>query len=976
MPGAPAPGSSLTILGGPLDGKRVILEDAVDEILIGSDSECRLCVDLPGVSPIHARLWIDLSGVTVQDTHSARGVYVNDERVTHESPLHDGDVLWLGPPGDEASVMVQCRFSSGTSPAPSLPKTVADEPPLAMELGEPEATPSLEKSTEVSPALTEVAPDEFFVEEEAASVAPALDDPLLGVEDELPQTEFVLKGSDASEDAAVKKEASSDPLLDEFFMAETSAPVEPTSEDSFFVEEPAPPSAVPAPAAPAPAEVPESVGNFFETAEPEAPSDRDEPSPAVIEPTRAPQAEPPARLPDKPFPPLAAAPKVDSTALPPQEPRVASAAPLPRPTAPTPTAPTPTAPAPTAPTPRRPARAEVQSKPERPAPALAAQPSAVRSSRTGLWVVAAGLGLLVAIGVAFFARGFLATPHIESLEPRRIHVGQTVRLSGQNFATDPTRDKVLFGTTLAKVTRADKTTLQVEVPELATSTAGDLKVPVSVSVDSRPSNAVEVAVYQSPRIHGLSPDVAMPGEIISLAGTGWEQGATVKFGSSQADVIETTPTSITVRVPSIEGGPGTVVPVVVIFGADSSNTAPFLIGRLPLIKSLDPASPFFGDIVTLSGRGFRPQTADNLVRIGGVRSLLLSASESELKLFLPRLPNKGEAPIEVRVRGLDNLASATLSLSSLTDPVEFRWGAEPYYDTAEHEHALLITGVGPAFVLSASGGRTASQRALEACRRLNEAAAALKASRDQDLEIRSLEQNPSIALVGKTGNVLEISEEDAEGYNEDWTKLGGRGGTVSRARLARWWLAVVKDLVLLLIRGDRPQHAGALAPEGRAFEEIYQAARKTGRFGVPREVVDEFRPGMREAMTLVALRVPAAVTGPSMVLTGPAAPNGPGVGPLKLEGIWTGFELEGPTRKYLTVNFKGNGGTLSYEGIVSMSVPMRLEEASRTSARFSVQVRGMRHYSGKWDGQKLTGTISSDASGRGDIGTFELVPGR
>jgi hypothetical protein len=36
----------------------------------------------------------------------------------------------------------------------------------------------------------------------------------------------------------------------------------------------------------------------------------------------------------------------------------------------------------------------------------------------------------------------------------------------------------------------------------------------------------------------------------------------------------------------------------------------------------------------------------------------------------------------------------------------------------------------------------------------------------------------------------------------------------------------------------------------------------------------------------------------------------------------------------------------------------------------------MRFYSGKWDGQKITGTISSDASGKGDIGTFELMPGR
>ena len=46
--------SSLTVMGGPLDGTRLVLDDVVDEILIGSDADCRLALDLPGVSPIHA----------------------------------------------------------------------------------------------------------------------------------------------------------------------------------------------------------------------------------------------------------------------------------------------------------------------------------------------------------------------------------------------------------------------------------------------------------------------------------------------------------------------------------------------------------------------------------------------------------------------------------------------------------------------------------------------------------------------------------------------------------------------------------------------------------------------------------------------------------------------------------------------------------------------------------------------------------
>src|SRR5437899_8292985 len=135
MPDPPSHTASLTVLGGPLKGKTLLVEDAVDEILVGSDPDSRLCLELPGVSPIHARIWLDLAGATVYDTRSARGVYINDARVSGEAPLHDGDVLWLGPPGEPESVMIQFRGPGDAAVASSArgPKTAsgAEEPPAA-----------------------------------------------------------------------------------------------------------------------------------------------------------------------------------------------------------------------------------------------------------------------------------------------------------------------------------------------------------------------------------------------------------------------------------------------------------------------------------------------------------------------------------------------------------------------------------------------------------------------------------------------------------------------------------------------------------------------------------------------------------------------------------------------------------------------------------------------------------------------------
>jgi pSer/pThr/pTyr-binding forkhead associated (FHA) protein len=85
---------SLTVLSGPLAGTRLDVDGSDDEILIGADPDCRLALDLPGVSPIHARLTQDQGELIVHDTRSPRGVYVNDTRVTGQARC--GTATWCG----------------------------------------------------------------------------------------------------------------------------------------------------------------------------------------------------------------------------------------------------------------------------------------------------------------------------------------------------------------------------------------------------------------------------------------------------------------------------------------------------------------------------------------------------------------------------------------------------------------------------------------------------------------------------------------------------------------------------------------------------------------------------------------------------------------------------------------------------------------------------------------------------------------
>jgi hypothetical protein len=310
-----------------------------------------------------------------------------------------------------------------------------------------------------------------------------------------------------------------------------------------------------------------------------------------------------------------------------------------------------------------------------------------------------------------------------------------------------------------------------------------------------------------------------------------------------------------------------------------------------------------------------------------------------------------------------------------TDVLAFHFVAEPFDALPGRDHAVLATGLGPAFVLASSGGRSAAERALEAARRLNEAAQPLGASRELTFDLRDGDSKPSLGLVGRPELLIEVTEEDAAAYGEDWTGLRGRGGPVTTGRLGRWWEAVAKDLVLLQVRGEKPHFAADLAPEGRALVDFFQAAQHAGPGALAKP---------KDALRLVALRVPPGVRGPvssaPVAAPSPSAPATPppsAAQPMpRLDGPWTGSETEGGRQRFVTVTFRGSTGTIAYEGVVTVSAPLlSVEQPQRGAARFSVELRGgLRYYSGRWDGQALGGKISTDPGGAQSLGTFEIRP--
>ena len=199
------------------------------------------------------------------------------------------------------------------------------------------------------------------------------------------------------------------------------------------------------------------------------------------------------------------------------------------------------------------------------------------------------------------------------------------------------------------------------------------------------------------------------------------------------------------------------------------------------------------------------------------------------------------------------------------------------------------------------------------------------------------------------------------------------------ARLATWWEAVARDLVLLLLRGEKPEYAQALAPEGKVLADLHDAARRTvavgraERAGGGGQGADARGPPRRRPARAGHGQRPrgAAADGAA-----PAPPTA--CPPLKLDGSWRGSETESGDRKPITIVFRGGSGTLTYERALSMSVPvLAVQQPQKGAVRFEVRVgSGTRYYRGRWDGARITGKLTSDAEGRTEVGTFELEPSR
>ena len=168
----------------------------------------------------------------------------------------------------------------------------------------------------------------------------------------------------------------------------------------------------------------------------------------------------------------------------------------------------------------------------------------------------------------------------------------------------------------------------------------DLTIPPGGDVQSWWSPAARgkpfpFKVYRAPRVTGLEPDVAMPGQEILIQGQNLDgKPLTVNVGGLPAEIKEAAGQRSRGGA-AASHGPGTGRPRHRPDRPRLRQARRPALGYLPLVMSVAPDKGEAGEKVVIKGRGFDADAEDNEVYFANQPALILAASETELIVVAP-----------------------------------------------------------------------------------------------------------------------------------------------------------------------------------------------------------------------------------------------------------------------------------------------------------------------------------------------------
>ena len=534
---------------------------------------------------------------------------------------------------------------------------------------------------------------------------------------------------------------------------------------------------------------------------------------------------------------------------------------------------------------------------------------------------AAALVLLVWLLVWLF---FGPTPSVARVQPAAGEAGVSVTLVGDRFSTDPTKNEVRFGEATAKVTAAGETSLTVVVPDAAVPGSAAL----TVQVGRRRSKPLAFEVLKALRISALEPDVALPGEEVTVKGAGLDNaGLVLSVEGKATPVFDVQTTSLRFRVPALATDPVRSAPVLLKTKEQVAKPVDLLIGKLPLVLTVNPRTVEAGDRVVLKGRGFAPDPGANRVHIGRALALVLQASPTELTVVAPDLGMSGPAVLTVEAAGRSNSAAVPVQVGAgSSSTYRLRFYAAP---TEVAGQVFVATVAGPMLLLaSKDDAPSVEERALKASSALSALADAAGAGRPAAVEARN---PPALAVVGGE-TILRVTPADAAAYANP-PGVSAKGSAPTPAALAAHWAALIGDTVAMFARGERPTRLFATTGRARALLDVQ------AELG--------FRPGSGVAAVRMAQLSAEAQQKLRELALLPGAPV-QGLAGAAVEGRWEGelVDADGVTKAVVVeLRLKGStlSGTLALGRKVALQIPLVDVVVQGGSLRFNLRRAGSVH---------------------------------
>ena len=263
---------------------------------------------------------------------------------------------------------------------------------------------------------------------------------------------------------------------------------------------------------------------------------------------------------------------------------------------------------------------------------------------------------------------YLAPPAVTSITPASglTSGGQTITLTGSAFRTGAV---VRFGAIAGTGVVVDPSGTSLTVLTPAAALAGPVNVTV-VNTDTQQTVVTNgfTYLYPAPTLATVTParGFATGGTALTLAGTGFQTGATVTVGGAPAlNVVRVSLTQITAVTPP--GTPGVADVTVTNTDAQAATrTGAFTYVAAPTLSAISPANGPVqgGTLITLTGTDFQ---AGATVRLGGVPAFAVTVTS----------PTTATAVTNGRAAGTVDVVLTNPDTQSITLPAAFTFDPAP-----------------------------------------------------------------------------------------------------------------------------------------------------------------------------------------------------------------------------------------------------------------------------------------------------------